>query len=130
MRRERDPMLGIQAVFEGTRTLALDPRVDKGIAGYWLVPSNSVSAEVLKVQRDFEEAAVSTIERTLRRAVEDDKLDLKGELTAVSRAIMFLIEAALLPLRRMSPDELNELMGVLARTLFRAYAGGLPLPAL
>ena len=130
MRREPDPILGILAIFRGTRSLALDPRVDKGVAGYWLVPSNSVSAEVLNTQRGFEENALATIERTLRRAVENNRLDLKGELKAMSHAIMFLIEAALLPLRRVSPDELNELLGVLARTLFRAYAADSSLPVL
>ncbi len=128
MRQESDPVAGILLVFRGVESLTRDPRVEKGIAGYWLVSSNSMSGEIFEAQRAFEQSSRSTIEDTLRRAVDKSRFDLQGDLEAMSRAMIFLIEAAMLPLRNMSADEMRDLLGVLARTLFRAYAPGMMLP--
>jgi AcrR family transcriptional regulator len=130
MREAADPVAGLLLMFRGIENLTLDPRVENGIAGYWLVSSNAMSGEIFETQRAFERNSRDTVEKILRRAVEEKRFDLHGDLEAMARAIIFMIEAAMLPLRNMSADEMRDLLGVLARTLFRAYAPGMVLPSL
>ena len=40
----------------------------------------------------------------------------------MSRAIISLVEAIILPMRHQAADEVHRTLGVLVRTLFRAYA--------
>ena len=40
----------------------------------------------------------------------------------MARAIIALVEAVVLPMRHQTAEEMHSILGVLARTLFRAYA--------
>ena len=126
MRTEPDPARGILALFEGLQRLLQDPRVENGVAGYWLTPSTRETQSLIAAQRAFEADTRKVIEETLRRGVDRGHFDLGGDLEDFASAVIAIAEACLLPLRHQSPDEVGRILGVLARTLFRAYARQLP----
>ncbi|HUR40101.1 MAG TPA: TetR/AcrR family transcriptional regulator [Verrucomicrobiae bacterium] len=122
MRQQQDGVAGILALFTGLGRLALDPRVTTGIGGYWLLPSRPETAELEQVERAFQDACVETMRETLRRGVEQGRFDYRDDLDEMARAIIALVEAVVLPLRHQTPEEVHQILGVLARSLFRAYA--------
>lgn len=121
MRLQPDPVGAILQLFAGLQRMLQDPRIANGVAGYWLTPSTAETAAIIETQRGFEAAAVATLREVLQRGVDHKQLDLAGDLDALARAIVSLIEACVLPLRHQSAEEVHGLLGVLARTLFRAY---------
>jgi len=122
MQAEPDALKSILRVFIGLRELLQDPRVEKGIAGYWLIPSTPETAALISTQRGFEGGAIATLREVLKRASAEGRLDLGGDLDDMAPALISLVEACVLPLRHMEPDEMQRILSVLARTLFRAYA--------
>ncbi|MGH8445787.1 MAG: TetR/AcrR family transcriptional regulator [Solimonas sp.] len=122
MRAEADPVHGILHVFTGLQKLLQDSRVEKGVAGYWLIPSRPETVTLTDAQRAFEAASIETLRLTLQRADERGQLELSGEADEMARAVIALIEACVVPLRQYSSDEMHGILAVLARTLFRAYA--------
>jgi AcrR family transcriptional regulator len=128
IRDEPDGAKAVLALFDGLERLVNDPRVLNGVAGYWLVPSGPEAAALSEAQRDFEQRSWKVIERALRRGVDQGQFDLAGDLEEFARAVMALGEAVILPLRHQSPEEVRQILAVLARTLFRAYARQAPLP--
>ncbi len=126
---EPDGAKAVLALFHGLEKLLGDPRVVNGVAGYWLVPSGPETTALFDAQRAFEQRSWKVIEAALRRGVDQGQFDLGGELEEFARAVMSLGEAVILPLRHQTPAEVRQILGVLARTLFRAYAKhGAPLP--
>ena len=128
MSREKDPARAVLALFDGIAALLRDPLVENGIAGFWLVPSSPETVAPEAAQRAFEANAMSVIRNVLTRGVEQGRFDLGGDLEDMSRAIIAVVEAVVLPLRHQTPEEVARTLGVLARTLFRAYdkSGALP----
>lgn len=128
MRTEADPVKAILLMFRGIERLIEDARVRQGVAGFWLVPAIAETAELAAAQRAFEQASKTVIENTLARGVAQGRFDLAGDLEDFSRAVITLVEAVVvLPLRNQTPEEVRQILDVLARTLFRAYArGGVP----
>lgn len=124
MNAAADPVLGVILMFRGLEQLVSDPTVKGGIAGFWLIPSSPETEPMLAAQARFEQTSQQVIERVLLRGVEQEKFDLAGDLEDMSRATIALVEAVVLPLRYRSPEEIHRMLGVLARTLFRAYARG------
>ena len=122
MRAEADPVKGVVTLFSGLSKLLQDPRIEKGIGGYWLIPDTPETEHIIRAQRAFESAAIEVLHGTLKRGQEQGVMDLGGDLDDMARAIISLVEACVLPLRHLTPDEVNRQLGVLARTLFRAYA--------
>lgn len=122
MRAEQDAVKAILALFQGLERLVRDRRVQNGIAGYWLIPSTPETASIISAQRAFEAAAMSTVKSALEKGREQKKLDVGSELDELARAIITIVEAGVLPLRDQDPDQVHRTLGVLARTLFRAYA--------
>lgn len=127
---EPDGAKAVLALFQGLEKLLNDPRVANGVAGYWLVSSSPETSALADAQRAFEQRSWKVIEAALRRGVEQGQFDLGGDLEEFARAVMSLGEAVILPLRHQTPDEVRQILGVLARTLFRAYAKTAPLPKL
>lgn len=127
---EADGAKAVLALFQGLEKLLGDPRVANGVAGYWLVTSGSEAGTLAEAQRAFEQRSWKVIEAALRRGVEQGQFDLGAELEDFARAVMSLGEAVILPLRHQTPDEVRQILGVLARTLFRAYAKPGTLPKL
>lgn len=122
MRSEPDPLKAVLAVFTGLRHLMQDPRVEKGVAGYWLIPSSPEASRLIDAQRSFERNAVETLREVLRRGHAQGVLDFGADLDDMARAMISQIQACLLPLRHLERDEVQRILSVLARTLFRAYA--------
>jgi AcrR family transcriptional regulator len=122
MRAQTDGVARTLTLFTGLGRLLLDPRVTTGVAGYWLLPSRPETAHILKAQRAFEKACVDTMRETLRLGVEQGRFDYRDDLDEMARAIIAIVEAVVLPLRHQAPDEVHRILGVLARSLFRAYA--------
>lgn len=130
MRAETDPVRGILALFRGLEQLLQDERVKHGVAGYWLVPSGPETAVFAEAQRAFERESMKVIEAVLERGVQQGHFDLAGDTEDFARAVMSLGEAVILPLRHQGADEVRRILGVLARTLFRAYARSGAVPQL
>jgi AcrR family transcriptional regulator len=128
MAQEADGSRAVLALFHGLEKLLNDLGVVNGVAGYWLVTSGPESSILSDAQRAFEQRSWKVIESALRRGVDQGQFDLAGDLEAFARAVMSLGEAVILPLRHQTPDEVRQILGVLARTLFRAYAKAAPLP--
>lgn len=122
MRAQADGVTRILMLFTGLGRLLLDPRVTKGVGGYWLIPSSPQTASIVSAQRAFEAACVDTMRETLRLGVAQGRFDYKDDLDEMARAIIALVEAVILPMRQHTPEEVHRTLGVLARSLFRAYA--------
>ena len=122
MQQEPDPVRSVWHIFSGVQRLLEDPRVAHGVAGYWLIPSSPETAPFIQAQRSFELRSQQVIAQTLRKGVEAGAFDLGDDLEDMARAIISVLEAVVLPLRHMTKDEVARNTGVLARTLFRAYA--------
>lgn len=123
MRTEPDALQALLTVFTGLRRLLQEPRVENGVAGYWLIPSRPETGRLIEAQRAFESAAMDTLREVMRRGVEQRSLDLGTDLDDMARAMISQVEACVLPLRHLEPDEVQRILRVLAHTLFRAYAG-------
>ncbi|MEQ1439948.1 helix-turn-helix domain-containing protein [Fontimonas sp. SYSU GA230001] len=122
MRREPDPIRSIMLLFSGLQRMLQDPRVENGIAGYWLTPSTPETAQIDAAQRAFEAGAIAILRDVLQRGVDRRQLDFAGDLDELARATISLVEACVLPLRHRSADEVHGMLAVMARTMFRAYA--------
>lgn len=122
MRAESDPMEAILVLFRGLDRLLRDPRIERGVAGYWLIPSSPETTRLIVAQRSFEETAIGALRDVLARGQAQGVLDLGRDLDDMARAIIALVEACVLPLRHQGADEVQSLLGVMARTLLRAYA--------
>lgn len=122
MRAQQDGVARTLQLFSGLGQLAQDARVTTGIGGYWLMPSRPGTAQIQRAQRAFDQACFETMRETLRLAVEQGRFDFRGDLDEMARAIIALVEAVVLPLRHQSPEDVRRILGVLARSLFRAYA--------
>lgn len=122
MRNEPDAVKGVLMLFQGLTLLLQDPRVAKGIAGYWLIPDKPATQDIIAAQRAFEADANKTLTEILKRGQQQGRLDLGADLEDMARATIALVEAVVLPLRHQTPDEVPRNLGVLARTFFRAYA--------
>lgn len=130
MQRCEAPLDAIVSMFAGLIALVADKRVEQGVAGYWLVPSRPEIGALEQAQRDFEARSTAVIQAVLRSGAAQGHFEFEGELEDMSRAIMSMVEAIVLPLRHMSQEEVRSNLGVLARTLFRAYARDEDLRAL
>ena len=118
----RDGATGMVLMFQGLLRLFADPRLQKGVGGYWLVPDTPETATIFAEQRAFEQASQQVIAGCLRKGVAAKQFDLGGDLDVMARAIISIIEAIVLPMRHQTPEEVRPQIGVLARTLFKAYA--------
>lgn len=123
MQAETRPGLGILRLFEGLELLLRDPLIKDGVTGYWLIPSTPETGDIAAAQRAFEQAAIATVRESLMRGQAAGLFDLGNDLDVMSRAIISIVEAVVLPLRDQSADEVHRILAVLAKTLFRAYGG-------
>lgn len=122
MRKARDGSTGMVLMFQGLLRLFADPRLQKGVGGYWLIPDTAETAGILAQQRAFEQASKEVIAGCLKKGVAAKQFDLGDDLDVMARAIISIIEAIVLPMRHQTPEEIRPQVGVLARTLFKAYA--------
>lgn len=123
-----DPEARVLRLFQGMARLLQDPLVRNGIAGYWLIPDGPETAALAAEQRGFEARSAQAIRDVLAAGVDAGRFDFGNDLDDMSRAIISIVEAVILPLRHQTPDDVHRTLRVLARTLFRAYdtSGALP----
>ncbi len=112
----------LMAIFHGVVALLRDDRIKAGIAGYWLNPGSGVLAEASRLQSDFERTSSQFIASVIEQGIAAGELDLVIPVDEMAQAMISTIEAIALPLRRLSPDEIQPLVGTLAHTFFRAHA--------
>lgn len=122
MLSEEDAILRILGFFQGMETLLRDPRIKAGVAGYWLGIGNASLPAIDKAQQAFERRTGQIVRHSLELGAQQRQLNLGGDLDDMSRAIVAIMEAIILPLRQQSPEEAHRLVIVLARALIRAYA--------
>jgi TetR/AcrR family acrAB operon transcriptional repressor len=122
MQREPDAILRILGFFQGMELLLRDPRIQEGVAGYWLGIGNASLPAINSTQQAFELRTSQIVREALELAMAQGSLDLRGDLDDMSRAIIAIMEAIILPLRQQTPDEVHRTVGVLARALLRAYS--------
>lgn len=122
MQREDGAVERTLMMFRGLDNLLEDKRVTSGIGGYWLGSSSSNLGEIQAAQQAFEQRTADIIRGALAAGMEQGVFDLEDDLDDMSRAIVAIVEAIVLPLRDQSSEEIHRILAVLARTLFRAYA--------
>jgi len=116
------PSERILNLFEGVGRLLHDPRIRDGVAGYWLEAKTADLAAAQDIQQSFEEDARALICATLEQGIEAGEFDMMLPVEDMATAIISLVEASLLPLRRQTPQQTQRLLGSLAHTFFRANA--------
>ena len=121
VKAEPDPIQQMMLFFHGIANLVQDEALKHGVAGYWLRSSRSDLGEIDTVHRGFEERTAGILEEMLRRAVEQQVLDLADDLVDMARAMISVMEAIVLPMRAHTTSEVYQTLGVLARTMMRAY---------
>lgn len=121
MKSDPDPVQGVLALFSGIARLLQEPLVENGIAGFWLVPAGPETVVLEAAQRAFELRSKQVIQDVLAGGIAQGRFDLGDDLEDMSRAIISVVEAVVLPLRHQTREEVRRTLGVLARTLFRAY---------
>jgi AcrR family transcriptional regulator len=130
MRSQQQSVPRIMALFSGLTLMLRDPRIAQGVAGYWLVPARTERDPCVNAHRKFQDASRATVIETLRLGVEQGRFNFGDDLEDMARAIILFVEALVLPLRHLDPTDISRMMGVYARTLFRAYASADDLLAL
>lgn len=120
MVNEPDAVARLMGMFRGVAGLIEDKRLSDGVAGYWLVGGSHIDA-IRKAQENFEQRNAESVRETLQLGIDQGKMDLDGDLDDMSRAVIAVLEAIILPLRSQSAEEIHRLIGVLARTMMRAY---------
>lgn len=122
MQREPDPSDRLMAIFSGMGALLDDQRVQEGVAGYWLQPSSADVEEALAAQAQFEHTSTRVIAHAIQQAVDAKQLNLEISVSDMADAIMAVMEAIVLPLRRNTPAHSRRMISVLAHTFFKAHA--------
>lgn len=122
MQAESNAVKGVLMVFNGLENLLQDPIVQKGIGGFWLIPSTPETAEIMATQRAFEVTCKRVLSETLQRGKEQGRIDLGDDREDMSRAMISIMEAIVLPLKYYGREESHRMLAVLAKTLLRAYA--------
>lgn len=122
MQREQDAVERTLAMFHGLDRLLEDKRVTDGVGGYWLASSSANPGQIQSAQQAFEQRTANIIRQALAAGMDQGVFDLEDDLDDMSRAIVAIVEAIVLPLRNQEPEEIHRILAVMARTLFRAYA--------
>ncbi len=121
MQSENDAALKLVRFFQGLASLLADPRVRDGVGGYWLESSTGPAAEFDRVQRAFEAEASQLLAQTLLEGVQQGQLRLTEDPNEMARAILAIMQASVVPLRRQTLNEVHSMLGVLARMFLSAY---------
>lgn len=121
MTREEDPRAAMILFFNGALRLLRDPRIQEGIAGYWLESGTVPSDEILEVHNHFNERIKAVVKTVLDTGAAQNAFQLEEPTDRLAKTIISTLEALVLPLRGQTLSEKDELVGVLAGIMFRAY---------
>lgn len=121
MQRESDAPLKLVRFFQGLASLLADPRVLDGVGGYWLESGTGPATEFDHVQRAFEAEASRLLADTLREGMHQRQLQFDEDPDEMARAILAIMQASVLPMRRHTLNEVHSMLGVLSRMFLNAY---------
>lgn len=118
---EEDPGQKLMAVFQGMVALLRDPRIQEGVAGYWLNAATAELKEAGEMQERFETNAAQLIAAAIQQGIDLGELSFEISVDDMAQAIISTMEAIILPLRHMDADDSIRLISSLAHTFFRAH---------
>ena len=119
---EREKPAGkLMALFEGTGQLLNDPRIQDGVAGFWLDSKNADLGKVRDLQEELERDARTLLAATIEASIEEGEMDLVIPAEEMAQGIISLVVASVLPLRNKTPEQTRTLLRALAHTFFRAH---------
>lgn len=118
---EKEPGQKLMAIFNGMVALFKDPRIQEGVAGYWLDAATAELSEATQMQNRFEDNAARLVAAAIQEGIDQGELDFEIPVEDMAQAIISTMEAIILPLRRMKPDQTIRLIASLAHTFFRAH---------
>ncbi|MEO1482265.1 MAG: TetR/AcrR family transcriptional regulator [Myxococcota bacterium] len=120
MRRNPDGVLAqFLALFDGVKRLIADPRLEHGIAGYWIAPSTADLLRAREAHDTFTREATAAISAVLAAGVQTGEVDYAGDVQALSRAVMAVVEVIALPLQ--GRGEAASVIDHLGGTFIQAY---------
>lgn len=123
--QESDPAVRVLTFFRGLNNLLLDTAVTRGIGGYWLDPHGASAEAIAAVQAKHEAARVRLTAETFRLGQERAQFRFTADPDDMARALIAVMEAVILPLRRHTPEENIRALQFLMETFFKAYGGDL-----
>jgi AcrR family transcriptional regulator len=116
----------LSSLADGVDTMLHDRLVMRGIAGYWLEPSNRADTRRIETtNKAFQDNAMAVLSSLFERGRASGQLAFDENSEDVARALMALIENSVLTLRRGAPEESRHTSQILMNAFFRAYGKGL-----
>lgn len=110
--------------FLGISSLAADPRIADGIAGYWQEPYNEAISRVFHDQLGRQEDRLRQLLRqSLEETARDNQVHSVTNIDISTETLMTLMEAILVPLHRWASGMRHAIIEELRRTVLKAYAG-------
>lgn len=119
---EDDPVQSVLVFFQGLNSLLQDEVVERGIGGYWLDPHGAGTEMIREVQAKHEMARVDIAATTFREGLAREQFSFTADPDDMSRALIAVMEAVILPLRRHTPEENMRTLQFLMETFLKAYA--------
>ena len=120
--REELPEHKLVALFEGAHRLVQDERVSGGVAGYWLETKTVELSEARRIQDTFEQGARDRLACAIDEAIARGAFRRTLGSDTIAGAVIAIMEAIVLPLRRQGARASGELLLTLAYTFFHAHA--------
>ncbi len=121
LREQPAPALQVLGLFEGTAALIRHPRIQGGVAGYWLEASTEDLTRAHEVRERFEAEARTLLEAVFEQGMESGAFKSGLPVEDLAVAMISLIEASVLPLRTKSVEQTRRLLGALAHTFCLAH---------
>ncbi|MBO9471302.1 TetR/AcrR family transcriptional regulator [Endozoicomonas sp. G2_2] len=117
-----DALERVILLFRGLQNLSTDERVADGIGGYWLRPNTADVTDAREVLKHFETRARDVVEAYVVEAQAAGRLKQNAPPKEIARAFIAIMEAIVLPLGERATSDQSELVSVLAKIFFEAYA--------
>lgn len=121
-RTSDDPLMRVILLFKGLQHLSSDNRIADGVGGYWLKPSTAAVPEAREVLASFERHAREQISVYVIAAQHAKSLKQNAPPEEIAQAFIAIIEAVVLPLGERDTQRQAEVVSVLAKIFFEAYA--------
>ncbi|MEM6734008.1 MAG: helix-turn-helix domain-containing protein [Myxococcota bacterium] len=120
--RSADGVLpGFLALLEGLKSLLEHDALADGIAGFWLNPSTAELSDIRTAHIEFTERATLAIAETLQQGIDAEQMVYQGDVNALARSVLAVVEVIALPLQESSTDEVRSVIDHLGKTFILAY---------
>lgn len=117
-----DALMRVILMFKGLQHLSMDSRIANGVGGYWLKPNTAAVPEAREVLTSFEHQARKQIGTHVIAAQQAHRLKHNAPPEEIARAFIAIMEAVVLPLGERDTSGQAQLVSVLAKIFFEAYA--------